>query len=154
MFRRFSTDSFDLRRYVEIWIVTSLCTAAIVSVLLFEVPKCAFLTWAHPTTPGVVTNVDRAHHGDTTVRFDVKGTTYTSSFLPAGLGFGAAVLVRYCPSHSSIAILEDPRQALTDGLTHSAFGGCMFGTFLTLVFACQRFKAGKFLRRAGNHSAF
>jgi len=154
MFRKSAAALFDLTRYFQIWIVTSLCMTAIVSVLLFEVPKCALLTWTHLTTPGLVTNVDAAHHGATTVRFAVQGTTYTPSFPPAGVGIGTRVLVRYYPSHPAIAILEDPQPALMDGLAHSAFGGIIFGTFIKLVFTSQRIKAGKFSGRAGNYSAF
>ncbi len=117
---------------------------SIVSVLLFEMPKCVLLSWTHLTTPGLVTNVDAAHHGATTVRFTVKDTTYAPKFPPAGMGIGTHVLVRYYPSDPAIAMLDDPRQASVDGLAHSSFGGVMFGTFLTLTFACQRSKTGKF----------
>jgi hypothetical protein len=124
----------EVARDLKIWVTTSLCMAALVSVLLFEVPKRAVLSWTHMTTQGLVTNVDKAHHSATSVQFTINGTTYSQVFPPAGLRVGALVMVRYYPSYPTVAILDEPGRALRDGLTFSAYGGVLFGTLLTLAF--------------------
>jgi hypothetical protein len=110
----------------------SVGSAAIAS-LLFDVPKAAILTKSHTTTPGIVTSVDTANHGVTTVRFNFGNATYSHSFGPTGVQVGETVLVHFDPRRPTRALLQDPRQALMDGLNLSAAGGLYLGTGFTAI---------------------
>ena len=121
----------NLMRYFRIWMALWPCIAAILSILMFGVPKAVLLSWKHATTPGVVSGVDYSNHGVPTVQFAVAAKGYTQEFLPIGAGAGTPVLVRYFPGHPALSMLDEPRRALVDGVIFSSIGASFFSTFLT-----------------------
>ena len=112
-----------------------------VLVYLFDVPKAVRLTWRHQETHGLITTVNMANHGETSVQYSVGQRRFGRKFRAVGVDAGGTVLVRYDPDQPEIALVEEPGRALVSGFFYSIVGATFLCKMLRLIFPVNRTRA-------------